>query len=249
MDQLLLAYNTVSINTDLGGVTDVILFDFSKTFDVVCHDLMIDKLKLIGIKDNLIDWIRSFLCGRQMKVRVKDRMSQPRAVCSGVPQGSVLGPLLFLVYIDSIASQLNSEYKIFADDLKMYACVKHAPGTTPALTNALVQSDIDTLQATAASWCLKMNPKKCAVLRFARPRSNLQLPMYILNGQQIPYTLSHSDLGVTVDSQLKFHDHVRSVAHKANGMTHNFLKSTVCRTPEFMLFRTTYHGRILRAFS
>ena len=124
MDQLLLAYNTVSKNTDLGGVTDVILFDFSKAFDVVCHDVMIEKLKLIGLRGSLIDWMGSFLLGRQMQARVNDQVSGPRPVSSGVPQGSVLGPLLFLVYIDSIASQLQSEYKIFADDLKLYTCVR-----------------------------------------------------------------------------------------------------------------------------
>ena len=128
MDQLLLAYNTVSRNTDLGGVTDLILFDFSKAFDVVCHDLMIDKLNAIGLQGKLIDWITSFLLGREMRVSVKDKLSRPRSVSSGVPQGSVLGPLLFLVYIDSIASKLCSEYKIFADDLKLYACVNHVPG-------------------------------------------------------------------------------------------------------------------------
>ena len=72
MDQLLLAHNTVSKHTNLGGVTDVILFDSSKAFDVVCHDLMITKLRLIGWTGDLIDWICSFLQGRQMRVRVKD---------------------------------------------------------------------------------------------------------------------------------------------------------------------------------
>ena len=112
---------------------------------------------------SFIDWMGSFLLGRQMQVRVNDQVSGPRPVSSGVPQGSVLGPLLFLVYIDSVASQLQSEYKIFADDLKLYTCVRQAPGTTPVSSTALVQKDIDTLQTTAASWCLKMNPKKCVV--------------------------------------------------------------------------------------
>ena len=158
-------------------------------------------------------------------------------------KGSVLGPLLFLVYIDSVASQLQSEYKIFADDLKLYTCVRQAPGTTPVSSTALVQKDIDTLQTTAASWCLKMNPKKCVVLRFARPRAEFSPPEYFLDGEQIPYVDTHGDLGVTVDSQLKFHDHVRTVVRKAGGLAQNFLKSTVCRSPEFMLFLLTAHIR------
>ena len=131
MDQLLLAYNTVTKNTDLGGMRDVILSDFSKAFDVV-SDIMIGKLKSIGLKGKLTDWISSFLQGRQMQVCVNDRVNQPRSVTSGVPQVSVLRSLLFLVYRDSIASQLHREYKFFPDDLKMYTCVQHAPGTTPA---------------------------------------------------------------------------------------------------------------------
>ena len=242
IDQLLLAYNTVSINTDLGGITDVILFDFSKAFDVVCHGLMIEKLKSIGLQDNLLDWICSFLQGRQMRVCVRRSESLPRPVTSGVPQGSVLGPLLFLIYIDSIASQLTSEYKIFADDLKLYACVNLPLGSTPSST-ALVQRDINTLQATAASWCLKINPNKCAVLRFTRPRANSLSPAYFLDGLQIPHVESHRDLGVTVDSDLKFHEHIRTVVHKASGLAQSFLKSSVCRSPSFMLFLFTTHIR------
>ena len=76
-------------------------------------------------------------------------------------------------------------------------------------------------QTTAASWCLKMNPKKCVVLRFARPRAEFSPPEYFLDGEQIPYVDTHGDLGVTVDSQLKFHDHVRTVVRKAGGLAQN----------------------------
>ena len=209
---------------------------------------MIDKLKAIGLQGKLIDWITSFLLGREMRVSVKDKLSRPRSVSSGVPQGSVLGPLLFLVYIDSIASKLCSEYKIFADDLKLYACVNHVPGIPAISSTAKVQRDIVTLQSTAASWCLRINPKKCAVLRFARPRANIVAPEYFLDGQQIPYVTSHSDLGITVDSQLKFHEHVRTIVCKASGLANNFLKSTVCRSPDFMLFLLTTHLRPLMEY-
>ena len=88
-----------------------------------------------------------------------------------------------------------------------------------------------------------MNPKKCAVLRFARPSANLPSPVYFPDGQQIPYVDSHCDLMVTVDSQLKFHEHIRTVANKAGGLAHSFLKSTVCRSCGFMLFLLTTHIR------
>ena len=244
MDQLLLVYNSVSLQLDRGGVTDVILFDFSKAFDVVCHDLMLTKLSSIGIQGHLLQWISSFLIDRQMRVCVKGHVSQPRDVLSGVPQGSVLGPLLFLIYINSVASQLSSNYKIFADDIKIYACVQYLSTTAHQVSPvADVQRDINILHQTAASWGLNMNSKKCAVLRFVGSRRNHPPPVYVLDGQHIPSVESHEDLGVTVDTDLKFHRHIQSVVHRAGGLAQNFLRSTVCRSPEFMLFLLTTHLR------
>ena len=244
MDQLLLVYDAVSKNTDRGGVTDVILFDFSKAFDVVCHDIMLAKLNAIGIQGHLLQWIASFLRDRKMRVCIKSHISEPRSVLSGVPQGSVLGPLLFLIYINSVAAQLTSQYKIFADDLKIYACIQHLlSASDPPSSTLNVQTDIDILRATASSWGLHMNTKKCAVIRFSMARRDIAPATYFLSGQLIPSVDSHEDLGVVVNSDLKFHGHVRSVAHRAGGLAQNFLKSTVCRSPDFMLFLLTTHIR------
>ena len=99
------------------------------------------------------------------------------------------------------------------------------------------------LYNTSLSWGLQMNPKKCAVLRFSRPKSDQSPPMYSMNGLTIPLLNSHLDLGVLVDVDLKFHGHIRSVVRKAGGLAQNFLKSTVCREPDFMLFLLTTHIR------
>ena len=244
MEQLLVVYNTVSRQTDLGGISDVVLFDFSKAFDVVCHEIMLAKLIAIGIEGDLLRWIASFLKDRQMRVCIKGHVSQPRRVLSGVPQGSVLGPLLFLIYINSVASQLTCQYKIFADDLKIYACVQHLLSKSDPPSSTLdVQRDIDILQATAASWGLLMNTKKCAVIRFSMARRDISPPTYLLNGQPIQSVDSHLDLGVVVDSDLKFHGHIRSVVHRAGSLAQSYLKSTVCRSPEFMLFLFKTHIR------
>ena len=176
----------------------------------------------------------------------QNHTSQPRPVLSGVPQGSVLGPLLFLVYVNSIASELSCSHKIFADDLKIYACVEYpnSPEHAPS-SSTTIQRDIDILSSTAASWGLHMNVKKCAVLRFSRFSSLLGPPLYTLYGQPIPCLSSSTDLGVLVDTDLKFHGHVQKIAHKAGGLAHSFLRSTVCRSQQFMLFLLTTHIRPL----
>ena len=181
-----------------------------------------------------------------MYVGIQNHTSQPRPVLSGVPQGSVLGPLLFLVYVNSIASELSCSRKIFADDLKIYACVEYpnSPEHAPS-SSTTTQRDIDILSSTATSWGLHMNVKKCAVLCFFRFSFLLCPPLYTLNGQPIPCVSSSTDLGVLVDTDLKFNGHVQKIAHKAGGLAHSFLRSTVCRSQQFMLFLLTKHIRPL----
>ena len=155
IDQLLLVYEEVSKCVDRGKLVDVVLFDFSKTFEVVRHPILLNKLHCIGIQGEMLTWIEQFLTNRAMKVSVKDRESASRPVLSGVPQGSVLGPLLFLVYVNHIASSLTCSYKVLADDLKMYASVDRCSlALAQDEYEALVQSDIDTLYNTSQSWGL-----------------------------------------------------------------------------------------------
>ena len=241
-EQLLLVYEEVSAGVDKGNTVDVVLFDYSKAFDVVPHSILLNKLKLLGFDRDILRWISSFLTDRLMEVGVKDKHSTPRTVTSGVPQGSVLGPLLFLIYINHIGSQLSCRYKIFADDLKIYACGREH-GSDEVFTDlqSAIQKDIDILASTSTSWGLFLNPKKCAVLRFSRPQR--ELPQYVLDGKVLPSPKTHSDLGVTIDTSLKFHDHISLVTRKVAGLGYGFLRSTVCREREFMLFYLTVHLR------
>ena len=236
-DQLLTTYDYVSREVDKDKIVDLILFDFAKAFDVVCHVILLDKLRCIGISGKLLNWLHEFLSGRTMQVVVKHTLSSSREVKSGVPQGSVLGPTLFLVYINHIARNLKCQYKIFADDLKIYTCIDN---TNIVHDTTGLQSDIDHLHTTAKSWGLCMNSKKCAALRFKRRSHTLDRPNYTLDGQRLPSEAAQIDLGVLVDDQLKFHEHCRAATRKAGGVVHNFLKGTVCREPEFMkhIFKT-----------
>ena len=107
-DQLLLTYNDISYAIDQGNIVDLILFDFSKAFDTVCHDILLDKLRKLGITGKLLSWIREFLKSRVMNVVVDRQPSRSCEVVSGVPQGSVFGPLLFLLYINFLTHNISS---------------------------------------------------------------------------------------------------------------------------------------------
>ena len=183
VEQLLLVYEEIYKAVDSGKTVDLILFDYSKAFDKVCHQILLEKLMSIGIDGKLLKWIASFLEGREMQVAVKGQLSSSRPVESGVPQGSVLGPLLFLIYVNHIGSKLTSNYKIFADDLKLYACVNPSlSGACPGTAQS-IQADINTLHGTSESWGLTLNREKCAVLRFTRNSGEPVPPEYFFGWQ------------------------------------------------------------------
>ena len=245
MDQLLLSYNDISDWLDSGLVVDLILFDFSKAFDVVCHTVLLRKLRSIGIHGRLLLWIERFLLGRTMQVTIQGAVSSPKSVTSGVPQGSVLGPVLFLIYINHVAAHLSCKYKIFADDLKVFMGIRDPTSDTNTVSHdaGQYQLDIDCLCKTAKSWGLHMNHTKCTVLRFKRKNHDLPAPTYHLDSKPLRVSRTQSDLGVVVDDTLKFHDHIQRTAHKAGGLAQNLLKCTVCRTREFMLQLLVTHIR------
>jgi len=128
---------------DRGDPVDVIYFDFTKAFDTVPHLRMLEKLGAYGIRGSTLDWIRSFLIGRRQKVKVNGKSSNWRNVTSGVPQGSVLGPLMFCIFINDIPEAVNSAMKIFADETKLYSTV------TATEEVAKIQEDIDSLMKWA----------------------------------------------------------------------------------------------------
>ena len=236
VEQLLLTYNDVSLWYDSGKCVNLVLFDFSKAFDRVNHDLLLLKLHSIGVKGQLLGWLSDFLVGRDMSVCIAGVRSPSNTVLSGVPQGSVLGPLLFLVFINHLVCGLACYYKIFADDLKIYLASSSA--ADPDL-----QVCIDFLDSRARDWGLQFNISKCANLRFQRGLHPNEDSLFHIGGTPIEYASVHGDLGVSVDCHLKFHRHIELISAKVGGIASNILRSTVCRSPEFMMTVLISHLR------
>ena len=216
LTQLLEYFSDVHNSLESEGPVDAIYLDFRKAFDTVPHKRLISKVKSLGITGKILKWIESFLTGRTQRVIVKGVLSDSLSVWSGVPQGSVLGPILFLIFINDLLEKIKSKGKLFADDTKLYRSVK-----TQA-DRELLQEDLLKLQDWCQKWLLQFNEKKCKVMHIGRfnPKYN-----YHLNNQTLEETNVEKDLGVYVTPDWKSYTHVSKVAAKANAMV-GWIKKT-----------------------
>ena len=192
---------------------DVIYTDFQKAFDSVPHGGLLQKLTSIGIKGKLHAWIQSFLLNRKQRVKIKGCTSEWMDVLSGVPQGSVLGPLLFIIYINDIVDTLGCHCYLYADDMKLYKIIQSSNDCTA------LQTDLDRVVEWSSNWKIKLNIAKCKVIRL-NGNENMVMPMYSIseNGhaQALQKTDSEKDLGIKIDSHLNFDDHIAETVNKAN---------------------------------
>ena len=252
-DQLLLTYDAGTEWMDTGNMVDLILFDFLKAFDTVNHQILFTKLHSLGINGAILYWIKSFLSCRTMEVVVGGQNSSSFPVISGVPQGSVLGPTLFLIYINYISSTLVSNIKLFADDLKLYLLIKPQSLYTVLQDISVVQRDINSLIKVAESWDLKINADKTKIMSFGTNlRQSYDLgpcSSYTVKGKPVSFSSAAVDLGITVDTSLRFHHHIQNLVSKAAGLAHSFIKSTLCRSPSFMTKLFITHIRPLLEFA
>ena len=185
---------------------------------------MLQKLSYYGIKGKTLEWIESFLSNRTQRVVVEGAQSKPAPVTSGVPQGSVLGPLLFLVYINDQPSQVLSQTRLFADDCLLYRTINNADDTIA------LQKDLDALQHWEQQWQMHFNPDKCEVIRITNKRKIVNAN-YTIHGQELGFTEKAKYLGVTIDTKLSWNHHINSVKTKANN-TLAFLRRNLADCPK-----------------
>ncbi|MEW8544372.1 MAG: reverse transcriptase domain-containing protein, partial [Candidatus Thiodiazotropha sp.] len=209
--QLLEFLEDITEEIDNGKDVDIIYLDFCKAFDKVAHQRLLKKIEKYGIIGKLHAWIKDFLSNRQQRVVIKGSTSDWTDITSGIPQGSVLGPILFLIYINDLPGAINGLMKIFADDAKIYYAVDSRD------TPFLLQEDISRAEQWAEDWKMSFNFNKCHHLHVGEADEVFRYNMGTGdNKTEIERVKSEKDLGVTIDEKLKFREHITQKVNIAN---------------------------------
>ena len=207
--QLILTINDLAQSLDNKSQIDMAIMDFSKAFDSVPHNRLLLKLSHYGIQNKTLSWISNFLRHRTQRVVIGGEHSAWTSVVSGVPQGTVLGPLLFLTYINDLPDNLKSSVRLFADDCVLYHEIRDCRDARE------LQHDLDTLVQWERDWQLSFNPSKCHIMRLSHARSPKQYN-YKLGEANLSEVTGHPYLGVHISNNLTWNAHVNQIVSKAN---------------------------------
>ncbi|CAM5136677.1 unnamed protein product [Natator depressus] len=184
----------VNKHVDQGDPVDIVYLDFQKAFDKVPHQRLLRKVICHGIRGKVLSWISNWLKDSKQRVGINGQFSEQREVNSGVPQGSVLGPVLFIIFINDLEKGVNSEVAKFADDTKLLKIVKSQADCEE------LQKALSKLGDWATKWQMKFNIDKCKVMHIGKHHPNYT---YKMMGSKLAVTTQERDLGVIVDSSLK----------------------------------------------
>ena len=188
---------------------DVLVLDMAKAFDKVGHRRLLKKLEHYGIRGPTNRWINSFLSKRTQTVVFEGSSSYTAPVKSGVPQGSVLGPCMFLLFMNDLPDALTSQVRLFADDTLVYLTVNTQDDAHR------LQADLNKLAEWGQRWLMEFNAEKCQVLRVTRRRHIVE-HQYTLHGKELETCTAAKYLGITISSDLRWNKHVDEVCSKAN---------------------------------
>ena len=207
--QLILTSHDLALSLNNRSQTDLIIMDFTKAFDSVPHNRLLLKLNHYGVRNKAHAWIAKFLMHRKQRVVVGGEYSAWTDVQSGVPQGTVLGPLLFLTFINDLPQNLQSEVRLFADDCVLYRQINNQSD------HYQLQADLDLLTEWQHTWQLHFNTKKCFVMRITHAR-NPKVFNYTLGDHPLEVTNCHPYLGVDLSNNFLWRNHINRITASAN---------------------------------
>lgn len=199
----------VTLNIDQGKPVDIVYLDFAKAFDKVPYKRLFRKLGAHGIGGNILQWIESWLSGRRQKVGVDGAYSNWRDVVSGVPQGSVLGPVLFIIFINDLDSDVISKLGKFADDTKL------GRGISDQDDIEIMRNDLDKIFQWSVDWQMSFNTDKCTVIHMGKNNNEAE---YKMGDKILKKSTVERDLGVLIDCSGKASEQCALAAKKANAV-------------------------------
>ena len=224
---------------DEGSPVDIIYLDLKKAFDKVPHQRLLLKLKAHGIGNGMINWIEKWLIGRRQRVVVDGEVSNWKAVLSGVPQGSVLGPILFLIYINDLDDDITSKVLKFADDTKVFRKIKSDADRQH------LQDDLNKLIEWSEKWQMLFNFVKCKCLHTGHGNEDAQ---YTMGDTVLNTTLKEKDLGLTISADMKVSEQCGIAAAKGNQILGLIRRNIVYKEKEQIipLYKTIVRPHLVR---
>ena len=209
LTNLLDFYDRVVNHYDNHRAVDIVLLDLQKAFDKVPHKRLLGKLQSLGIRGNIYNWVENWLAERTQRVVINGVSSKWKPVSSGVPQGSVLGPVLFNCYINDIDDGIDSYISKFADDTKLTIPASNIEDTV------ILQNDLNKISNWAEKWLMTFNTKKCKIIHIGNKNINYDYTMY---GETLSVVSSEKDLGVIVDNHFKGSEQCTGAVKRANSL-------------------------------
>jgi hypothetical protein len=208
----------ISDLVDNHGEVDAILLDFSKAFDKVSHGILVQKLSILGMDERVLGWIREWLTDRKQVVKVGEAISNQLTVTSGVPQGSVLGPLLFIIFINDIITDLTCKLRLFADDCIVYSEIRNNADTQ------ILQDNLCKICSWVKVNNMELNEKKSQLITFTTKRT-IRKCNYEVNSVPLNPVDNCKYLGIILNSKLTWKKQVENVIKKGMKRLHFVMRN------------------------
>ena len=214
LDTDITSKNFVFLREVLKTSSRYVFLDILKAFDRVWHKGLILKLKSYGVDGSLLKLMENYLTGRQQRVVLNGQNSSSKNKLAGVPRGSVLGPFLFLIYINDLPNGIESICKIFADDTSLFSEVNDT-----TVSHSQLNNDLNKISKWAFQWKMLFNPdpsKQAIEKCFSHKRYNVTYPSLVFNDHKVQLANSQKHLELILDSKLDFNEHINDKINKCN---------------------------------